>query len=258
MRVPVGVAGELYIGGEGLAIGYHHRPELTRERFVASSLDSASVARLYRTGDLVRYLADGRVVHLGRLDSQVKVRGFRIELGEIESVLAEYPSVVRAVVDVRSDSLGAKTLIGYCQTKDGVLPDAHELRETLRRSLPDYMVPTHFVLLDHVPLTLNGKVDRLALPDPDHTQRLVATSAVAARTPVEQQLAQIWTELLGVGQIGIRDDFFDLGGHSLLALQMLTRITETFGVDMPLQQLFEATTIEAVAALIEAGMNLLD
>jgi thioesterase domain-containing protein/acyl carrier protein len=258
MRVPIGVAGELFIGGDGLAIGYHHRPELTSERFVVASLDGESGARLYRTGDLVRHLADGRVTHLGRLDSQVKIRGFRIELGEIESVLAEHPSVVRAVVDVRSDSLGAKTLVGYCQTRDGALPDAHELREALRRSLPDYMVPTHFVLLDHVPLTPNGKVDRSALPDPDHAQRLVATAAVAPRTPVEQQLVQIWTELLGVEHIGIRDDFFDLGGHSLLALQMLARITEAFGVDMPLQRLFEATTIEAVAALVEAGGDLPD
>ncbi len=256
MRVPVGVAGELYIGGDGLAIGYHDRPELTSERFLVASLDGEPGVRLYRTGDLVRHLADGRVTHLGRLDSQVKVRGFRIELGEIESVLAEHPSVVRAVVDVRSDSTGAKTLVGYCQTKDGALPDAHELRETLRRSLPDYMVPTHYVLLDRVPLTPNGKVDRSALPDPDHAQRLVATSAVAPRTPVEKQLTQIWSELLGVEQIGIRDDFFDLGGHSLLALQMLTRIMETFGVDLPLQRLFEATTIEAVAALVEAGGDL--
>ena len=251
-RVPIGVAGELYIGGDGLAIGYHDRPELTAERFVSGSIDGGGDTRLYRTGDLVRYLADGRIVHLGRMDSQVKIRGYRIELSEIEAVLAEHPSVARAVVDARPAPTGVSALVAYCEPQDGRPLNVHELRESLRRRLPDFMVPSIFVEIDKVPLTPNGKVDRRSLPAPE-SARIVAGTTTAPRTPVESELAEIWKALLGVAQVGVEDDFFDLGGHSLLALQMLIRIEATFGVDIPLRRMLETSTVQGLSVLIERG-----
>ncbi|MBU4337085.1 MAG: amino acid adenylation domain-containing protein, partial [Actinobacteria bacterium] len=250
-RTPIGVAGELVIGGAGVAAGYHGRPELTADRFVPDAFSDTPAARAYRTGDLVRFQSDGRVVHLGRLDSQVKVRGFRIELGEIEATLVQHPAIAQAVVDVRADGPAGPTLVAYCRPDDGELPQVGDLRQYLRTTLPDYMVPARFVMIDEVPLTPNGKVDRRALPDPDPAGRRADGHHVAPRTPAERRLAGFWAELLGTDQIGVHDDFFDLGGHSLLALQLLNRIIDEFGVELPLHRLFEASTLEALAGVID-------
>lgn len=249
---PVGVPGELYIGGDGLARGYHGRPELTAERFVTVATCTAPDARLYRTGDLVRFAEDGRVVHLGRLDNQVKIRGFRIELGEIETVLGEHPAVRQAVVDARTVGAGTPVLVAYYVARDGEQPTAQDLREHLRAALPDYMVPGHVVALDSVPLTPNGKVDRKALPDVDDAQVAVGRSSVPPRTPVERALARIWAQVLHTDRIGVHDDFFEIGGHSLLALQMLTKVVAELGVDVPLDRMIEASTVEALAAVVES------
>jgi amino acid adenylation domain-containing protein len=240
--VPVGVTGELLIGGAGVARGYLQRPELTAERFIPDPFGGEG-GRLYRTGDLVRYLADGEIEFLGRVDNQVKVRGFRIELGEIEAVLQ---SVVKeAVVVVRED-----VLVAYVVGTD--LP-TKELRAQLKLRLPEYMVPSAFVLLDELPLTANGKVDRKALPAP--ATDLSATSYVAPRTPVEEMLCGIWAEVLGVRGVGVDANFFEVGGHSLKATQVISRIRESFRVQLPLRTIFEAPSIETLAANVERALR---
>lgn len=246
---PVGVPGELYIGGHGLASGYQGRPDLNAARFVA---DGASAgATRYRTGDLVRFLFDGRLVHLGRLDNQVKIRGHRIELGEIELALISHPEVKEAAVHTQRIRGGADmVLVGYVVTgKCGALPPATELRDHLRRTLPNYMVPTQFVEIDRIPLTPNRKIDRRALPAPESGPGL--SNLRPPRTAVERSIAAIWTDLLQLNQVGVQDDFFELGGHSLLALQMLGRICDELLVDLPLHRLFVASTLEEVAAAVE-------
>ncbi|MBZ5536433.1 MAG: amino acid adenylation domain-containing protein [Acidobacteriia bacterium] len=249
--VPVGVAGELHIGGDGLARGYLNRDELTAERFINHPFNSAPRARLYKTGDLARYRADGNIEHLGRLDFQVKLRGFRIELGEIESLLRQQSAVREAVVVVREDTPGDQRLVAYLLAQPGQTPDFAELRQYLRTSLPDYMVPSFFVLLDTLPLTPNGKIDRRALPVPEG-KRLVEISFVAPRTPLEESVASVWQELLGIDRVGIHDDFFDLGGHSLTAIQVKSRLLERMHVDLPLRSLFESPTVASLAEQIEA------
>ena len=237
--VPIGVPGELFIGGVGLARGYLNRPELTAERFLADPFDADG--RLYRTGDRVRYRVDGSLEFLGRLDHQVKLRGYRIELGEIEAVLATHPGVKQAVVLVREDVPGDQRLVAYLMADPE--PDAGELRRLARSRLPEYMVPTAWVTLDAFPLTPNRKVDRQALPAPEGSG-VVASGAeyVAPSTPDEQALAGIWAEVLRLERIGVRDNFFDLGGHSLLAMQLFARIQKVFGKDLPLTTLFQAPT----------------
>lgn len=245
--VPVGVPGELYIGGDGLARGYLKRPELTAERFLPHPFSSEPGTRLYRTGDLARYRADGTIEHLGRLDFQVKLRGFRIELGEIEAVLAQHPAVRQAVVMAREDVPGDKRLVAYLVASQQPVPTSSELRSFLQKQLPDYMLPSYFVFLEAFPLTPNGKVDRRALPAPDLTKRTAEETFVAPVLPLHHQLVQIWEELLDVRPIGIRDDFFALGGHSLLATHMISRIEEVFGKKLPLATLFTHATIEDLA-----------
>jgi amino acid adenylation domain-containing protein len=250
---PVGVPGELYIGGMGVSRGYLNRAELTAEKFIPDPFGTIPGGRLYRTGDLARYLPDGNIEFLGRMDHQVKVRGFRIELGEIEAALAALPEVREVVVLAREDVPGDKRLVAYLVTKDGSsLPDTGALRSALLKSLPDYMVPAHFMVLDSLPLTPNGKVDRKALPAPD----MVRSEAgyVAQRTATEETLAQIWADVLKLDKVGIYDNFFELGGHSLLAMQLITRLLDTFPVDLPLRVLFESPTIFNLAALIEEKM----
>ena len=255
--VPIGVPGELYIGGDGVARGYLNRPEMTAERFVPHPFRPEG--RLYRTGDLARWREDGNLVFLGRIDHQVKIRGFRIELGEIESALKKQPRVVDAVVMAREDQPGDKRLVAYVVAKskaetngaDSLNPE--ELRQGLRSLLPDYMVPATFVFLDQLPLTPNGKVDRKALPAPDLDRRSAGSEYVAPRSETEQKLAVIWREVLRLNQVGALDNFFILGGHSLLAVQVLSRIHETFQVSLPLSSLFDAPTIEAIASGIDAG-----
>jgi amino acid adenylation domain-containing protein len=250
--VPLGVAGELYAGGDGLARGYHKRPALTAERFVPHPFSAEPGARLYGTRDLVRYLPGGEIEFLGRLDGQVKVRGYRIELGEIESVLAGHGSVREVVVEAREEVKGSKRLVAYVTGAPGAEPSADELRRYGRERLPEYMIPSAFVVLERLPLTANGKVDRRALPEPDSLRAELADAYVAPVTPVEEQLSHIWSEVLGVVRVGRHDNFFDLGGHSLLAIQMMARVKEVCGVELPLRSLFESPTVAALARAVEA------
>jgi amino acid adenylation domain-containing protein len=248
--VPIGVPGELYIGGVGLARSYLKRPDLTAEKFVPCPFGGEAGARLYRTGDLARYLPNGNIEFLGRIDQQVKIRGFRIELGEIETVLRQHAAVGEAGVIVREDEPNDKKLVAYFVPKEAPAPTIIELRSFLKQKLPEYMVPSIFVTLDALPLTPNGKVDRRALPTPDHSRREVANLFVAPRTPVEQALADIWAEVLKLKQVGVQDDFFDLGGHSLLATQVTSRVRNNFHIEFPLRALFENPTIADLAVQI--------
>ncbi|HEX5706332.1 MAG TPA: amino acid adenylation domain-containing protein, partial [Pyrinomonadaceae bacterium] len=248
---PVGVPGELYIGGDALARGYMGRPDLTAERFVPDPFSNAPGARVYRTGDLARWRADGQLEYLGRIDDQVKIRGFRVELGEIEAVLAQHPSVHEVVVMARSDQPGDLRLVAYVASGNLSAQLASELRNYSRERLPDYMIPSHFVLLDRLPLTPNGKVDRRALPAPDLSRASVAQEYEAPRTAVEELVAGLWSEVLGIKRVGVEDSFFDVGGHSLLATQLVSRLRDSFGVEIPLRRLFEAPTVRGIAAAIE-------
>ncbi|HZI04645.1 MAG TPA: amino acid adenylation domain-containing protein, partial [Archangium sp.] len=252
--VPVGVAGELCIGGVGVARGYLGRPELTAERFVPDAGGEPG-ARLYRTGDKVRWLADGQLEYLGRADFQVKVRGYRIEPGEVEAVLLAHPAVREAVVVAREGASGNKRLVAYVVAREGQPAEASALRTWLKGKLPEYMVPSAFVLLEALPLTSSGKVDREALPQPGSEHQPSSESQVAPRTPLETALAAMWTELLELERVGVQDNFFELGGHSLLATQVASRIRATFGVELPLRTLFEAPTVEALAARVEAALG---
>jgi natural product biosynthesis luciferase-like monooxygenase protein/amino acid adenylation domain-containing protein len=249
--VPVGVVGELFIGGDGLARCYHDRPHLTAERFVPHPFSDEPGARLYRTGDLARLLPDGNVEFVGRLDDQVKIRGFRIEPGEVELVLSAHPKVARAAVVCRTSAAGEKSLAAYAVAKPGQACDAGELRRHLRARLPDYMVPSSFVLLDELPLTAGGKVNREALPVPDDKSREVETSFVAPRSHVEHKLAEFWSEVLGLQSIGVEDNFFTLGGHSLRATQVISRVRSFFKVEIPIRAFFDAPTVAALALHIE-------
>jgi amino acid adenylation domain-containing protein len=242
---PVGVPGELYLGGAGVVRGYHARPALTAERFVPDPFSVEGGTRLYRTGDRARWRVDGELEFLGRVDHQVKVRGFRIELGEIEAVLRRHERVADCVVMVRAEG-GEQRLVAY--VAGGVEADA--LREHLRRSLPEYMVPAAFVVLEALPLTPNGKLDRKALPAPDLAS--AGERYVAPRTPAEEVLAEIWAEVLRLEPVGVHDSFFELGGHSLLATRVVSRVRAVFAVELPLRALFEGPTVAALAGRVEA------
>ncbi len=255
--VPVGLPGQICVAGTQIGRGYLHRPDLTAAAFIPDPFSELG-ERLYCTGDLGRYRADGRIEYLGRVDHQVKLRGFRIEPGEIEARLRQHPSVREAVVIARADTAGAPQLVAYFISSSDRREDLsggnlsiHEvLRAFLRETLPDYMVPAAFVMLEQLPLTPNGKVDRKALPEPDTTAQLEEWY-VAPGNPTEEILAGIWQDVLGVGRVGIRDNFFDLGGHSLSAVRVLSRLRTAFGVDIPLRRLFETSTIEQLAIVIE-------
>ena len=253
--VPVGVAGELTIGGEGLARGYLNRPELTAEKFIPDPFSDETGARMYRTGDLARYLPDGNIEFLGRIDNQVKVRGHRIELGEIESQLRQHPAVRETVVIPREDQPGGKRLVAYVVFNQGAAILTSELRSFLKARIPDYMVPSAFVALDELPLMPNGKVDRKALPDHVPERSGLDDSFIGPRTTSEELLAGIWCEVLGLKKVSIHDNFFELGGHSLLAIQVMSRLRNAFQVEIPLRHLFEKPTVagltEVMAALIE-------
>jgi amino acid adenylation domain-containing protein/non-ribosomal peptide synthase protein (TIGR01720 family) len=253
--VPVGVAGELYLGGAGVARGYLNRPELTAQSFVPDSFSEQAGARLYRTGDLARYLPGGEIEFLGRVDHQVKIRGFRIELGEIEVVLAQHPFVREAVVSAREDTPGEKRLVAYVVAEPSTEPTTSELRRYLKEKLPERMVPLLFVLLDQFPLTPNGKVDRRALPRPELESRVDNESATASRMPVEDLLAGIWSEVLGRERVEVTDNFFELGGHSLLATQVISRVRAAFQTEIPLRSLFEMPTLAAFAASVQMAFR---
>jgi acyl carrier protein len=246
--VPVGVPGELYVGGGGVARGYLNRPELTAQRFVENPFGGG---KLYRTGDRVRWLADGTLDYMGRLDAQVKVRGFRIELGEIEAALRQAPGVTDCAVVVREDE-GDRRLVAYIVGE----AEAEALRARVRQSLPEYMVPSAFVALDALPLTPNGKLDRKALPAPEYAAD--TDRYVAPRTPVEEALAEIWAKMLRVERVGANDSFFELGGHSLLATRVVSRVREVFGVEVPLRALFEEPTVAEMARRVDVALEVMD
>jgi amino acid adenylation domain-containing protein len=246
---PVGVPGELYVGGAGLARGYLGRPGLTARRFVPDPFSGEAGARLYRSGDLARWKADGTLEYLGRIDQQVKIRGFRIELGEIESVLLAHPGVASAAVIVRGEGSDAE-LVAYVVAA-GTAPPPAELRDALKRHLPEYMVPAAFVAIDRIPLTANGKLDRRALPAPGSAAAGAEDAYVAPRTPVEEVLAGIWCEVLHLDRVGAGDDFFAVGGHSLRATQVAARVREVFAIELPLRAIFEAPVLAELAARVE-------
>ena len=252
--VPVGVPGELHVGGAGLARGYLNRPELTQEKFIPNPFDHS---KLYKTGDLARYLPDGNIEYLGRIDHQVKIRGFRIELGEIEAVLSQHEDVQISCVIVREDTPGetctersrSKQLVAYIVPQKDVTLTTSELRQFLGNKLPGYMIPSAFVMLDSLPLTPNGKIDRHALKAPAHTSN--SDRFIEVRNQLELKLLQIWSNILKVDKIGVQDNFFDLGGHSLLAPYLMTQIKQQIGKDIPVKDLFQNPTIEQLAAIIQ-------
>jgi amino acid adenylation domain-containing protein len=252
--VPVGVTGELYIGGQGVARGYYRRAGLTAERFLPDPFAKTTGARLYRTGDLARWRSDGALECLGRADHQVKIRGFRVELGEIEAALSRHPTVREVAVVARDDSSGEKALVAYISPRTGMPPAVNELRRSLLESLPEYMVPAIFVTLEALPLTPNGKIDRNALPEPEQGRSDSTTPYVPPRGPVEEALTEVWKELLGLDRIGVYDNFFELGGHSLFATQMLARVRDTFAVEPTLRDFLEQPTVAGLARLIDREM----
>ncbi|MCI0546230.1 MAG: amino acid adenylation domain-containing protein [Candidatus Rokubacteria bacterium] len=247
---PVGVPGELHIGGVGVARGYWNRPELTTERFVPSPFGASTGARLYKTGDLVRYLPDGTIEHLGRLDQQVKVRGFRIELGEIEHALAQHPGVRQAVVVAREDAPGDRRLVAYVMAAAAAAPSVAEMQEHLLAILPPYMVPGIFVMVDALPLTPNGKVDRRALPAPEPVASADGPPRVGPRDMLELELTHVWQKLLAAASVGVRDNFFALGGHSLLAARLFAEIGKLTGRQLPLALIFQFPTVEGLARVL--------
>lgn len=253
--VPIGVAGELYIGGDGVVRGYLNRPDLTAERFIPHPFSSDSSMRLYKTGDLARYLANGTIEYLGRRDYQVKVRGYRIELGEIETVCAEHPALDEVVVIAREMTAGDIRLVAYFTSSLNAPPDIDELRSFLSKKLPEYMVPGLFVLLENLPLTPNGKIDRKALPNPDHLFLRTRGKFVAPKTDTERVIVEIWREILHVTEIGVQDNFFDLGGHSLLVTQVRGKLREKLGIELPLLDLFRFTTVRTLAQHITNGKS---
>jgi acyl-coenzyme A synthetase/AMP-(fatty) acid ligase/acyl carrier protein len=248
--VPVNIAGEIYIGGDGLARGYLNRPELTAERFVAHPLLPNQSPRLYRTGDLGRFRANGEIEYLGRVDNQVKLRGLRIELGEIESVLASHATLREAVVIVTGEA-EQQRLSAYVVTDGMAAPAAGELRRYLRTKLPEHMVPAGYWRVERLPLLPSGKINRAALPASLAIALREEAELVDPRNETETKLAEIWKELLQVEQAGIEQNFFELGGHSLLALQLTARIRRTFEVELPVRTVFEAPTIAALALELE-------
>jgi amino acid adenylation domain-containing protein len=248
--VPVGVPGEAHIGGAALARGYLNRPDLTAEKFIPNPFSTEPGARLYKTGDRARYLPDGNIEFLGRMDHQVKIRGFRIELGEIETALADHPGVRQSAAIVREDEPGNKRLVAYVVAKPEFALATTDLRGFLKDKLPEYMIPSAFVMLDALPLTPNGKVDRKVLPAPDQSRPEQENPFVPPSTVAEKTIAEIWAHVLKVDRVGIHDNFFESGGHSLLATQVMSRVCAAFQVELPLRSLFETPTVAGLAAQV--------
>jgi acyl-coenzyme A synthetase/AMP-(fatty) acid ligase/acyl carrier protein len=246
--LPAGAAGELYVAGAGVARGYVGNPAATAERFVPDPFAPEPGGRMYRTGDRARWTAGGELEYLGRADRQAKVRGFRIEPGEVEAALLELPQVREAAVVVREDAAGEKRLVGYVVPAEGAGGTQAELRAHLAARLPEHMVPSAFVVLESVPLTASGKVDRRALPAPEWGG---GTEYVAPRSEAEEVLAGIWAAVLRVERVGVHDDFFELGGHSLLATQVVSRVRQALGVEVPLQAVFAAPTVAELAGRLD-------
>ncbi len=251
--LPIGIPGELYISGEGLASGYLNRPELTNEKFIPNPFIDKKGARIYKTGDLARYRPDGNIEFLGRIDNQVKIRGFRIELSEIETVLTQHQTVQKAVVIVKENVSGDRYLVAYIVPNVETQNLVSLLRKFLKEKLPEYMVPKAFVMLDFLPLTASGKVDRLALTELDTpTSHSIDKAYIAPRTQTESMLAKIWAELLNVERVGIHDNFFDLGGDSLLTVRLMKQIHKHFERELSLSTLFLNPTIESLAACLSS------
>ena len=254
--VPVGVVGELYLGGVALARGYHARPALTAEKFVPDPFSSDPGGRLYRTGDAVRYLAGGEVEFVGRLDTQVKVRGFRVELGEVEAALRRHPAVQEALVAPWEERPGELSLAAYVVAGPGASAvERGELRQFLGETLPQFMIPGVYVMLDAMPLTPSGKIDRRALPPPERESRASGEGFDNPATPIEELLAGVWEELLGLGRVGVTEDFFELGGHSLLAARLVARVRERLGAEVALRKVFESPTVRGLAVEVEAALG---
>jgi acyl carrier protein len=250
--VGIGVAGELYAGGEGVARGYFKRPALTAEKFVPDPFSGQAGSRLYRTGDRARWLPDGSLEFLGRIDDQVKVRGFRIEPAEIEDALGRHEGVAMCAVVSRQDNLGQNQLVAYyVGNTPEIPPEPNELRLYLRRKLPEYMVPSRFIPMYELPFTTSGKIDRKALPQPEFPAQAHSASPHSDLTSTESALVGIWSEVLGVEMIDLDDNFFDLGGHSLMATQILSRTCARLRVDLPLSVFFEFPTIRRLAVAID-------
>jgi acyl-coenzyme A synthetase/AMP-(fatty) acid ligase/acyl carrier protein len=244
---PTGVVGALFISGAGVARGYVGQEELTAERFVTDPFEAVAGGRMYSTGDLARWLPDGTIEFLGRADEQVKIRGFRVEPAEIEEALRRLPAVREAAVVAREEASGDKRLVGYVVSDGSV--SSEQLHAHVAEWVPDFMVPSAFALLDELPRTPSGKIDRLALPEPE-AAAASAEEFVAPRTPMEEKVAAIWADVLNVQQVGIHDDFFALGGHSLLATQIVAQIRTDFSVELPLHSLFSSPTVESLAAAV--------
>jgi acyl carrier protein len=249
---PIGVPGELHVGGDSLSRGYLNQPELTAAKFIRNPFSEVANARLYKTGDLGRYLPDGNIEYLGRSDFQIKLRGFRIELAEIEAVLAQHPGVGQNVVLAREDVPGDKRLVAYFVPRNGQEPTVAELRHFLQQKLPGYMVPSAFVLLEKFPLTASAKVNRPALPAPN-LQHYEHLESVAPRDAFEATLVKIFENVLGVSPVGIKDDFFQLGGHSVLAVRLVAEISKVIGKNLPLAALFQAADVQSLASIAREG-----
>ncbi len=248
---PVGIPGELFIGGIGLARGYLNRPDLTAQHFLPHPFSSEPSARLYRTGDLARWLPDGTIDILGRIDHQVKLRGYRIELGEIEAILEQHPTIRQAIVVVAEGTAGEQFLLAYLTCAPENRPAFDELRRYLQGKLPSYMLPARFMVLDALPLLPNGKVDRRALARRELILLEPECSIDESLTPIEERLLKIWSDILGLKHIGIHDNFFDLGGHSLSATRLISRVHSSLHIDIPVRTIFEAPTINSFAYIIE-------
>ena len=253
--VPQGAHGELHIGGVGLARGYLRRPDLTSEKFVPDPIGDKPGERLYKTGDRARYRPDGVIEYLGRLDHQVKVRGFRIETGEIEAALSTHSGVGEAVVIAREDFSGDKQMVAYIVPKNSPPPQEDEMRNHVKGSLPDFMIPSAFVFLESFPLTRNGKLDRKALPPPARGRRAADAGFLPPRDNLEFHLTELWRDVLGVNDVGVRDDFFSLGGHSLMAVRLMARIREQYGQAVPLSALFQNPTVERLASILRGQIS---
>ncbi len=250
--VPIGVYGEIYISGDGVARGYLNGRSLTSERFIRNPFSDDPDARLYRTGDRARYRPDGNIEFLGRTDNQIKIRGHRVELGEIEAAINQHPTVKECVVVARArDSSEEKELIGHVVSTQESLVSVDELRRFLGAKMPDYMIPSWFVFLDALPLMPNGKVDRNALPPLDGERPSLDQRFIEPRSEIEELVAQVWREVLKVEKVGVYDNFFDLGGHSLLATRVVARLRNNFSIDLPLRKLFESPTVAGLAEHID-------
>jgi amino acid adenylation domain-containing protein len=249
---PVGIPGELYIGGMGLARGYYGQPDLTAERFVGNPFVADAAARLYRTGDLVRWRADGLLEYLGRNDHQVKIRGHRIELEEVQAALSQHPAVQSCVVVAQPATADELQIVAYFVPRQGARPDTGGLRHFLRSTLPEAMIPAHYIELTAMPMTPSGKLDRAALPDPANYGAAHSESFVPPQSPLELVIARIWSTVLGRSEIGVHDNFFDLGGHSLMATRVVSRLRSHLQIDLPLAALFEAPTVAGLATAIAA------